>query len=215
MKWYSPSAVALIIANLVPLYGVLFWNWSILALLVLFWFEIILVGLLGALRMLIAVLSNTQLRGSKIVWVPGFCIFYSVLVVGVGIMMFGFFGHLEGEMPFDEGLLPLGQASRVLEKQGLWLALLALCASQAFTFFWNYLGQGEFRRANLKDLMWEANSRVFMLFFSLFFGAIFMGLGSPVWGLVILIGFKVWLDLSAHLRAQRLADQGSTAVPTI
>ncbi len=207
MKWYSPSAAALIIANLVPLYGVFFWDWSILALLVLFWIETVLVGFLGALRMLVAVLANTPLRGGKIIWVPGFCIYYSVLVLGVGIMMFSFFGHLEEEMPFDESFLPFGQANRVLEKQGLRLALMALCASQAFAFFWNYLGQGEFRRSNLRNLMWEANSRAYILFFSLFFGALFMGLGSPVWGLGILIGFKVWLDLATHLRARRLATE--------
>src|SRR5580765_5521472 len=157
MKWYSPSAVALIIANLVPLYGVLFWGWSMFALLELFWLEIILVGLLSVLRMLIADPSNTSLRVEKIVWVPGFCILYSIFVVGLGIMMLSVFGHLEGELPFDGGLLPVGLTIRVLEKHGLWLALVAFCASHVFSFFWNYLGHGEFRQANLKDLMWEAN----------------------------------------------------------
>ena len=53
--------------------------------------------------------------------------------------------------------------------------------------------------------MWEANSRVYIMVFSLFFGSLFMQLGSPVWGLAILIGFKIWLDLGAHLRAHRAA----------
>jgi hypothetical protein len=200
--------VALIIANLVPLYGVLVWGWSVLALLVLFWLEIMLVGVLGVLRMLLADPLNASLWAKKAVWVPCFCVLYGIFVVGLGIMMFSYFGHLEGVMALEDGPLPVGETVRVLKKQRLWSALAALCASHAFSFFWNYLGHGEFRRAKLKDLMWEANSRVFILFFSLFFGALFMALGSPVWGLTILIGFKIWFDLDAHLKAHRQADSG-------
>jgi hypothetical protein len=205
VKWYSPSAIALIIANLLPLYGVLFWSGSVLALLVLFWLEIIVVGLLAVLRMLIASPSSDPPPLRNFAWMLGFCILYTVFVLGLGIAIFGFFGHLEGVMPFEGGLLPLDQTTRLLEKRGLWPALAALCASHAFSFLWNYVGRGEYRRARLKDLMWEANSRVYIMVFSLFFGSLFMQLGSPVWGLAILIGFKIWLDLGAHLRAHRAA----------
>jgi hypothetical protein len=57
LKWYSPSALALIVSNLVPLYGVLFWGWSVLALLALFWLEIMLVGSLTVMRMLGAIIG--------------------------------------------------------------------------------------------------------------------------------------------------------------
>lgn len=207
MRWYSPSALALVLANLVPLYGVVFGRWSVLGLLALFWLEVILVGLLGVLRMLIADPSNDSLRGGKIVWVPYFCILFGMSVVGLGIMMHSFFGHLEGVMPFDGGVLPVAATVRLLGKLGAWPALASLVASHVFSFFWNYLGHGEFRHAKLTDLMWEANSRAFILFFSLFFGALFMGLGSPVWGLAILVGFKTWLDLAAHLKAHRATAQ--------
>ena len=207
MRWYSPSALALVFANLVPLYGVVVGGWSVLALLALFWLEIILVGSLGVLRMLIADLSKDPPWGGKIVWVACFCILFGIFVLGIGVMMYVFFGHLEGVTPFEGGLLPVAATVHLLGNLGAWPALASLFASHVFSFFWNYLGHGEFRRAKLKDLMWEANSRVFIFFFSLFFGAIFMGLGSPVWGLIILLGFKIWLDLAAHLRAHGVTAQ--------
>jgi hypothetical protein len=129
-------------------------------------------------------------------------------------MTYVIFGQLEGELPFDAGLLPIRQTGRILDKQGLGLALAALCASHVFTFFRKYLGQGEFRHATLKGLMWEANSRILIFFFSLFFGAIFMGLGSPVWGLAILVGFKIWFDLAAHLKAHRHVSGDAATGPT-
>jgi len=45
------SAWVLVAANLVPLAGVLWWDWSVFALLVLFWMENVVIGLLFALRL--------------------------------------------------------------------------------------------------------------------------------------------------------------------
>src|SRR5262245_50856277 len=39
LTWYSPSSLALILANLLPLWGVLVWGWPVVAVLALFWME--------------------------------------------------------------------------------------------------------------------------------------------------------------------------------
>lgn len=46
------SSVVLIIANVVPLLGVLFWNWSTLNVVVLYWLENVIVGAINILKML-------------------------------------------------------------------------------------------------------------------------------------------------------------------
>src|SRR2546427_2499829 len=48
------SAWILIAANLIPLYAVLFWNWQVFPLLVLFWVENVIVGALNAVKLLTA-----------------------------------------------------------------------------------------------------------------------------------------------------------------
>ena len=70
--WYSPSAIALLLANLVPLYGVLYLDWSVLALMVLLWLEVILIALFTVLRMLCADPANLALWVSKAIFVPVF-----------------------------------------------------------------------------------------------------------------------------------------------
>ena len=48
------SAWILLAANLVPVAGVLLWDWSVFALIALFWMENVIVGVFFALRMLCA-----------------------------------------------------------------------------------------------------------------------------------------------------------------
>ncbi len=49
---YRSSALALIIANVVPLLGVLFWNWDAFEIVVLYWAENIVIGAINVLKMI-------------------------------------------------------------------------------------------------------------------------------------------------------------------
>jgi hypothetical protein len=48
------SAVALVLANLVPLAGVLYWEWSVSSVVILYWFENVVIGVINVLRMAMA-----------------------------------------------------------------------------------------------------------------------------------------------------------------
>lgn len=48
------SALALVLANLVPLAGVLYWDWSVSSVVILYWFENVVIGVVNVLRMALA-----------------------------------------------------------------------------------------------------------------------------------------------------------------
>ena len=48
------AAVALVLANLVPLAGVLLWEWSVSSVVILYWFENVVIGVVNVLRMTMA-----------------------------------------------------------------------------------------------------------------------------------------------------------------
>ena len=50
----TPSVLLLIVANLVPLYGVFFLDWQIFPILLLFWMENVVVGIFNVFKMLVA-----------------------------------------------------------------------------------------------------------------------------------------------------------------
>ena len=192
------SGWVLVAANLLPLYGVLFWNWEVFPLLALFWMENVIIGVLNAARMLAVDPRDAALWGAKLFMVPFFCVHYGIFTAVHGMFVFSMFGHSKASG------LGLPELARAAEAWNLWLPIGVLLASHLFSFFWNYLYRGEFRRASLPELMMKPYARVMILHVTILvggFGA--MALGSPLWALLVLLGIKVALDLRAHLKEHR------------
>jgi hypothetical protein len=53
-EWRRPSVIALVLANLVPVFGVVFFGWEIFPLIFLFWSENVIIGVFNVLKMLTA-----------------------------------------------------------------------------------------------------------------------------------------------------------------
>ena len=192
------SAWVLVAANLVPLAGVLFWGWDVFALIALFWMENVLVGVFFLLRMLLADPLDLALWAGKLFLVPFFCFHYGMFTAIHGVFVFSLFGGRQYSPP---GLQVLEPAARAASDLGLWLPLGVLLASHGFSFLWNYLYRGEFRRARLPELMAKPYGRVVVLHITIMIGGIgVMALGSPVWALLVLLALKIGLDLKAHLK---------------
>jgi len=197
------SAWVLVAANLVPLAGVLFWGWNVFALLVLFWMENVVVGVLFVLRMLCADPEDAALWLGKLFMVPFFCFHYGMFTAIHGTFVFSLFG--EGDYPV-QGLQVLEPAARAASNYGLWLPIAVLVASHFFSFLWNYLYRGEFRSAQLSALMTRPYLRVVVLHIAIILGGIgAMALGSPVWALLVLLAVKIGLDLRAHRKEHSTA----------
>ena len=192
------SAWILLAANLVPVAGVLLWDWSVFALIALFWMENVIVGVFFVLRMLCADPRDPALWAAKLFMVPFFCVHYGMFTAIHGMFVFSLFG---GPVYRSSGLQVLEPALLAARELGLWLPLAALLASHGFSFLWNYLYRGEFRSAQLTRLMAKPYGRVVVLHVAIIFGGIAaMALGSPVWALLVLLALKIGLDLKAHLK---------------
>lgn len=197
--WRSPSAWFLILANLLPLYGVLVHGWPVLPVIVLFWLENMIIGLLNLPRILLAGAGSEGLAGR--VFVAGFfCLHYGLFTAGHGVFVFSLFGG-ETYRALVDGLWTIDAVQQVIRDFDLWLALAALFASHLFSFVWNYLHKGEYRDKDSKTLMHAPYGRVVVLHVALIGGAMLVQmLHSPVAGLVLLIALKIGLDLRAHLK---------------
>ena len=185
-------------ANVLPLVGVLFWDWDVFALLVLCWMENVVVGVFFILRMMFADLEEAALSVGKLFMVLFFCVHYGMFTAVHGVFVFTLFG--QGRYRVD-GLDALVPAARAADDYGLWVPLAVLFASHFFSFAWNYFYRGEFRSAKLTKLMVAPYSRVVVLHVAIILGGIAaMALGSPLWALLVLVSLKVALDLKAHVK---------------
>lgn len=192
------SAWVLIAANVLPLVGVLFWGWDVFPLLALFWMENVAIGVLNALKMLLADPRDAALWGAKLVMVPFFAVHYGMFTAVHGALVMSAFGGKTYEVHGIEFWEP---AARAAYDYGLWMPLAVLAASHVFSFFWNYLYRGEFRRAQLAMQMMQPYGRVMVLHVAILIGGLIAAqLGSPVWALVLLLALKTGLDFAAHVK---------------
>jgi hypothetical protein len=195
--WLRPSVLVLVAANLFPIYAVLFAGWTAFAVLLLYWLENVIVGCFNVLRMLFAAGGRGANLASRTFLILFFMVHYGGFAAGHGLFVFVVFGH-----GFEEGSsqTAFDQVVNLIHQEYVAYAVLALVASHAFSFLWNYVWQGEYRRVSPDELMVRPYARVVILHLVIIFGAVVVVLfRTPVAALVLLVALKIGMDVVAHL----------------
>jgi hypothetical protein len=185
----SPTALALIVANLVPLVGVLFFDWSLFTVMFCFWLESAVVGFLNIFKMVIV--ANIL----SIIMVPFFIVHFGGFMSGHLIFIFALFSP--DEMSFS-GFFPPPDllTSQIMN---VWPAFLGICLSHGISFFYNFIGKKEFRRSTPEKQMMAPYGRIILMHVTIIFGGwLVLALGAPVLALVLLIVLKIVSDVRAH-----------------
>jgi uncharacterized protein DUF6498 len=219
------SSAALVLSNLIPLLGVLYFNWNAFAVICLFWMENLVIGGENAVRMIFAgrMLPGGGVIGKKIreawekapdakksqildiyegknasaVWVlkafmvPFFCMHYGGFTLGHGMFVFGLFGK--------------GSGLATVWRLGLIWAFLGLVVSHAISLWLNFFRGGEYRKANLIELMGRPYSRVWVMHLTVIFGAfVITATGEQKWAVALLVLLKMGADVHAHRRERTI-----------
>jgi hypothetical protein len=190
------SIAALVAANLVPLFGVLLWDWDVFFLLLLFWSENVVIGIFGIARLIVARVSDSGMGG---LFLPlFFLVHYGGFMFGHFMVLFSLYsGHLE------KGGTPAGPADYygILAENLRWVAVLALFVSHGWSFVENYMGKREHERLTPGQAMALPYRRMFITHIALIAGGFFLvERGQPLGGLVLLIAMKIALDVFFHRR---------------
>jgi len=189
-----PSAVVLVAANLVPLAGVVAFHWTVLSVLLLYWFENVVIGGINVLKMAIASPKDLASDVIKVFLIPFFIVHYGMFTFVHGMIILGFFGHLARLSPSPSTFWT------ALHDAGVGWGVVAIVASHGFSFLHNFWLGGEYRNVTPQVLMAQPYARVVVLHVAILiggFGAV--ALGSPAVALVVLVLLKTGLDLRAHL----------------
>jgi hypothetical protein len=194
------SAVALILANLVPVAGAALLGWSLSDVMVIYWAESAIIGFFNVCK--IAVIGRWYALAAGPFFLGHFGGFMAVH------FLFVYSLFVKGITGSDSG----GDLGEVMQLfVSLWPALAALFVSHAYSFFANFIGRREYRGRTISDQMSEPYARIVFMHLVLIFGGFgVLLLGDPVPILVVVIVLKIWMDLRAH-RKQRARRR--TTVP--
>lgn len=190
----SPSTLALILANLLPLAGTVFLGWNLGEVMVLYWAESAVIGFFNLAKM--AVIGRWAALFTGVFFIAHFGAFMAVHFMFIyGIFVEGMQAPAEAE---------LQQVAAMFI--GLWPALAALFVSHGISFFVNFLGRREYQGRTLGKQMSEPYGRIVLMHLVIIFGGgLSMILGNPTPVLVVVIIGKILLDVRAHLKEHRAA----------
>lgn len=191
LNFASPTALVLIIANMIPLAGSAFLDWNLGDVMVLYWAESAIIGFFNLCKIIVISRWMALLAGPFFVGHFG------------GFMSIHFlFLYMIFVKPTPNGMATGNDLAEVAQLfVALWPALAALFISHAFSYYKNFLGRHEYRGRTLKKQMTEPYSRiVFMHLIIIFGGGLTMILGSPTPVLILVIGIKIFFDVKAHLK---------------
>jgi len=193
------SLALLIAANLLPLVGVLFWDWDVFALLLLFWCENVIIGIFGIARMVVSASSENTFEG---LFLPVF------FLVHYGGFMFGHFMVLlfmySNSFSESGGAVKPADYYLIVVENLSWVALIALFVSHGWSFVENFMGNREHERITPGQAMALPYRRMMITHVALIAGGFFLiESGQPVAGLILLILMKIALDVVFHRREHK------------
>lgn len=214
----TAPVAALIAANLVPLAGVLFLGWKVGDIVLLYWLENVVIGVMNVARIAAAepdALTRNAPRGKKVR--PHELLMAKAFLGGFFLMHYGAF--CAGHATFLAFMFPVkGPGGRSLEMDGVILhmltdpgilvAVLALFASHLVSYFRNYLGRGEYRQVDIAQLMTRPYGRIVVVHIFIIAGGFLVTfLKSPLIALALFVIIKTAVDLHMHRRERNLLSE--------
>ena len=190
MTFSRVSVIPLIIANAVPLFGVLFFDWSLFQILFLYWFESGVIGFYNIFKLI-------KVSGLlSILLVPFFIIHFGGFMIVHLIFVFALFAPELAHtsfFPSREALTPLFSVMAI--------PILTLFLSHGFSFFSNFIENREYEHTDSGKQMNAPYKRIIIMHFTILFGGwLIMIFKQPVLGLVLLVIIKSITDLRSHIK---------------
>ena len=209
--------IALLAANAIPLFGVLFLGWEVFYIVLLYWTENIVIGFYNVLKMVFAAVPHPIAHLGKLFLIPFFIVHYGGFTAVHGFFVLALFND-DGQGPpmggmdwpcflvFIQMLFSVIKYMYSVIPPQVRLAVLALIISHGVSFVQNYLLKREYATAKPDKLMASPYSRVVVMHIAILAGGFLtMAIGSPAPLLVVLVVLKTVLDISLHNREHKKA----------
>jgi len=193
-----PTALPVIIANCVPIVGVLAFGWDLLSIMFVYWLE-------TAVVVFYSVLKVVTVGGPfTLLWMP-----FQVATFGL-FMSFHLMMILALAPGHHAGFFPPELLRGLLGRT--WAAGVGLIVSHGISFVVNFLGHGEYRRTTVDAQVAAPWKRLIIMHVTTIAGAWSVGLfEAPVGALVMLAVLKIVVDLHGHLHER--ATHADTSAP--
>lgn len=196
----TTSDYFLILANLIPVYGVWFEGWNAAQIFLVFCLETVIIGIFNVAKMTCVTLFVKR----KDVWntKPVITMMSGFFFIIFFIVHYGFFVFIQTQIFFGvSGILGnrsfLGSYRQIPEALGNdgQLVLLIFITYYTLNTLYSFFLSGEYKTVSMNKLMIQPYSRIFIQQFVVIAGAVFIALGFDTIFIMILVFVKLAFDL--------------------
>lgn len=220
-RFQSLPAIFLILANLLPLYGVLFWGWKVFTVMFLFWLESAIIGGYNILKMLTVIGYNVFFKKNllflgSLFLVVFFTVHYGGFMFGHLVFICALLGPKIPEMANSTGPADMIQSALLVQQLDIIkIAAYTLLASHGMSFIYNFLLKRKYQTTVFPALMFAPYGRIIIMHIAIIAGAFaVLALGAQPALLAILVGLKLVIDLICHTASHKLKKQKKKPKPT-
>ncbi len=189
------SVISLIISNLIPIVGVIFWQWNITDIIFLYWIETLVMGVLNIPKIKKAqgLPENDQKKDIKINGVD------INQFNKKGLIRFFLFTYIIFNiMHFILILVIFGLPSMTL--YSILIASLSIFISHYISYKTNFIGKNEYLNISPARVALQPESRILIVTLVVMLGGFFTQklFGGNFMALIILVTLKILVDLYSH-----------------
>ena len=187
----------------------LYFHWSLFAVLLLYWLDTVVIGVLSATRARLAHLEREFPSGRPTPeWrtrtVAGFGFAFFFFNTMIGVFLVALFGSIELRQLGRRSSSVVDYLAEVLLQPEIAVAVLATVASRGFDFYVNYLRPRAYETAHVSDQMVAALGRVAVLSAVIVGGGLLIAwLRTPLAALVLLVLLKTVGDVLSLVYRKR------------
>jgi hypothetical protein len=214
--WQAIDMALAVAAAVIVAYGVLVLGWSPFIVVMLYWFENVVIGVFNVAKILLAgVRVGPAGVAGAVAASAFFTVHYGLFTLGHGVLLAQLFGSAElGRSAMDGGLFgALGAVlHHLLTERESWLAMIAIIAAPVGLFLQWSVSTRELPPP-LNELMSAPYGRIIVLHITLIGGAFLMqALQAPKVGALLLVVLKLAYDLFSLKRDRRLQEETEAQV---
>lgn len=193
-KKFSKGSIAIALANIVPLIGVLLGYWSAFDIIFLYWFENIIIGLLTICRIISSPKRGSLPKSDVFFTAAFFCVHYGFFTYGHGIFLASFFGEqlMANNSLTDDTIVNI--TGLMLSHRDIQLTILAIFLAHVIDFILAYKDR---TFDTTRKEMFKPYKRIMILHITIIFGGFVATRFENTWGIaLIMIALKTYYDLN-------------------
>ncbi len=184
------SKLAIAITNILPVLGILFWDWKPFDVVFLYWLENIMVGIFVVLRMLVKPNNALLFMLGSLFLAAFFCVHYGFFTYGHGVFILSIF---QESQTFSKNADIVSITIDLLHNQYLRIALIGIFLGHLFSYIFDYK---ERRIDSAGEEMTKPYKRIVIMHLAILFGGFLSVMFQQDFAMaLLLVAIKLFFDL--------------------